>query len=47
MFTVFDSSELKKVFIASESSSEKVNIPFTADNIVYCKSKYLFVTEPY
>ncbi|MCW3785295.1 class II aldolase/adducin family protein [Plebeiibacterium sediminum] len=45
MATVFDSSDLTKTFIANEQSFEKVNVPFTPDNIVYCKSKYLFVIE--
>ena len=45
MVTVFDSSDLTKAFIKSESSFERVKIPFTPDNIVYCKSKYLFVSD--
>ncbi len=45
MATVFDSSDLSKAFISNEESFVNVNIPFTPDNIVYCKSKYLFVSD--
>ncbi len=45
MFKVFDASDLTLAFVADEISFEKVSIPFTPDNIVYCKSKYLFVDD--
>jgi len=32
-------------FVSGRSAFDAVSIPFTPDNIVYCKSKYLFVQE--
>ncbi|MEE4257312.1 MAG: class II aldolase/adducin family protein, partial [Bacteroidales bacterium] len=32
-------------FVEGRSAFDAVSIPFTPDNIVYCKSKYLFVSE--
>ncbi len=45
MYSVYDSSVLTREFISDEESFSKVSIPFTPDNIVYCKSKYLFVSD--
>ncbi len=38
-------SELSKKYVASKEAFEAVNKPFTPDNIVYCKSKYLYVED--
>lgn len=32
-------------FVSGGSAFDGISIPFTPDNIVYCKSKYLFVSE--
>ncbi len=45
VFTVIDNSELVQSFIKDEEAFSVVSIPFTPDNIVYCKSKYLFVSD--
>lgn len=42
-FVVSSADELSKMFTASRKSFEPVSKPFTPDNIVYCKSNYLFV----
>ena len=38
-----DSSALTKSLVNSMENFKSVAIPFTPDNIVYCKSKYLFI----
>jgi len=45
-FNVIDTSSLSHYFLNSDTSFAKVSIPFTPDNIVYCKSKYLYLTSP-
>jgi len=40
---VYQSDNLTKQFIQSDKSFAKVASPFTPDQIVYCKSNYLFV----
>ncbi|WP_430813824.1 class II aldolase/adducin family protein [Carboxylicivirga sp. RSCT41] len=40
---VIDSSELVQFFVKNVNVFSKVNIPFTPDNIVYCKSRYLYL----
>lgn len=40
--SVVDSSDLTSFFIKDKVSFSKVSIPFTPDNIVYCKSKYIY-----
>ncbi len=42
-FVVPSADELSRMFTASRKSFEPVSKPFTPDNIVYCKSNYLFV----
>ena len=42
---LFTNNELVQKFVASREAFEKVNYPFTPDDIVYCKSKYLFVSQ--
>ena len=43
--TVVDSSPLSMAFVKNAESFKDVNVPFTPDNIVYCKSKYLLVKD--
>jgi rhamnose utilization protein RhaD (predicted bifunctional aldolase and dehydrogenase) len=45
LFMVPATDELSQMFVASRESFEPINKPFTPDNIVYCKSRYLFVEE--
>lgn len=45
-FDVIDNSSLCRFFVNSEVSFSNVSVPFTPDNIVYCKSKYLFLANP-
>ncbi|WP_066630629.1 class II aldolase/adducin family protein [Labilibacter marinus] len=42
IYSICDNSELVKFFVEDEKAFSKVAIPFTPDNIVYCKSKYLY-----
>ncbi len=44
-FDVTDTSKLTQYFVESKASFSKVSIPFTPDNIVYCKSRYLYLTD--
>ncbi len=44
-FVIPSADELSKMFTASQESFEPVSKPFTPDNIVYCKSNYLFVAD--
>ena len=39
------SDRLTDVFVANEQAFSEVSRPFTPDNIVYCKSDYLFVSN--
>ena len=45
VYKVVDNSDLVSFFVKDELSFSKVSIPFTPDNIVYCKSKYLYLKE--
>ncbi|WP_430817188.1 class II aldolase/adducin family protein [Carboxylicivirga sp. RSCT41] len=42
---VCDQSLLSRSFVENESTFPPVSIPFTPDNIVYCKSKYLYLSN--
>jgi len=42
---LFRTSTLIKHFVLDENNFKKVDKPFTPDDIVYCKSDYLFVSE--
>jgi len=42
---LFRTSRIIQHFIQDEDNFEKVDKPFTPDDIVYCKSEYLFVSE--
>jgi rhamnose utilization protein RhaD (predicted bifunctional aldolase and dehydrogenase) len=42
---VCDQSLLSRSFVGDEAAFSPVSVPFTPDNIVYCKSKYLFLTN--
>ncbi|NJM15429.1 MAG: class II aldolase [Bacteroidales bacterium] len=39
----YSASSLVQQFVGSQEDFSMVNAPFTPDNIVYCKSKYLFI----
>ena len=41
---LFSKNDLVQSFVESKSAFEKVNKPFTPDDIVYCKSNYVFVS---
>ncbi|WP_430932629.1 class II aldolase/adducin family protein [Saccharicrinis sp. 156] len=45
VYAAVDDSELTKSFVKDANSFASVSVPFTPDNIVYCKSKYLLVTD--
>ncbi len=42
-FVIPSADELSKMYTTSRKSFEPVSKPFTPDNIVYCKSNYLFI----
>lgn len=44
-YTLSDASELSLRFVKDQTGFGQVSIPFTPDNIVYCKSIYLFVDD--
>lgn len=44
-FVITDSSEISMKYVESAERFADVSIPFTPDNIVYCKSNYLFLNR--
>ncbi|WP_282035711.1 class II aldolase/adducin family protein [Saccharicrinis aurantiacus] len=42
---VADSSSLIKRYVENTAAFEEISKPFTPDNIVYCKSKYLYLNK--
>ncbi len=44
-FIVSDADELTQFFVKDEDSFKWIAKPFTPDNIVYCKSSYLFLKQ--
>lgn len=44
-FIIADNSEISLLYTDNVDGFKKVSIPFTPDNIVYCKSNYLFLNR--